>query len=396
MTAMGEFRVPPVIYSGRGSLQALATVAPTLGTKALVVTDQVMSNLGYPARVCEMLHHAGVAHAVYAGVNTEPTDVHVDEGLQLFRDAHCDFIVAIGGGSCIDAGKAVAVMAVHDGYIGDYMAERKWFDNQPAPLVAIPTTAGTGSEVTSVTVITNTRDDVKMMIRQPALIPSVAIVDAELTLSSPPKVTAATGIDALCHAVEAYLSRRRQPLTDALALSAIDKIMRSIERAYADGQDLEAREQMSMAAMQAGMAFTNASVCLVHGMSRPIGALFHVPHGISNAMLLPTVLRYSAPDCEDRLADIGRTLNPDLRSVSDEAAAADVLRRVDQLCANLAIPNMQQWGIHPVAFEDALDKMATDAIASGSPANNPKVPSHGEIVELYRAAYSAQFAAVRP
>jgi alcohol dehydrogenase class IV len=387
MSSVGEFRVPSVVYTGIGSVEKLAAVVPSLCSKVLIVTDKMMTDLGHVARIEEQLTKAGLAYAVYAGVNAEPTDVHVDEALRVFYNTDCDAVIGFGGGSCIDAAKAVSVMAVHAGYIGDYMGGNKLFDKAPVPLIAIPTTAGTGSEVTSVTVITNTKDDIKMMIRQKALIPLAAIVDPMLTVSSPPKVTAATGIDALCHAIEAYISKRRQPLTDTLAMSAIQKIVNNISRAYAGGEDLEAREAMAIAAMEAGMAFTNASVCLVHGMSRPIGAMFHVPHGVSNAMLLPTVLAYSKDACTDRLANIGRALNLGAEGDRDEDVATRTVHHVTELCASLDIPNMKQWGIDENEFTFALDKMAADAIASGSPANNPKVPSHDEIVALYKTAY---------
>ena len=391
MSLVGEFRIPKAVYMGIGSLEKLATVVPSIGSRVLLVTDKIMTDLGHVAKVEELLKNSDLEYALYAEVNAEPTDVHVEEALGMFRKAECDVVIGFGGGSCIDAAKAVAVMAAHAGYIGDYMGGKKLFDKTPIPLIAIPTTAGTGSEVTSVTVITNTKDDIKMMIRQPALTPYAAIVDPLLTVSSPPKVTAATGIDALCHAVEAYISQRRQPLTDTLAMSAIQKIIHNIERAYADGEDLEAREAMSIAAMEAGMAFTNASVCLVHGMSRPIGAMFHVPHGVSNAMLLPTVLEYSKDACTDRLASIGRALNLGAEGSSDEDVADSTVQNVTQLCASLDIPNMKQWGIDENEFTMVLNKMATDAIASGSPANNPKVPSHDEIVALYKSAYAVDF-----
>lgn len=391
VSSIGEFRVPSVVYSGIGSLEKLGSVVSNLGSRVLVVTDKIMMDLGHVERVSTLLKQSGLEYTVYAGVNAEPTDIHVEEALSEFIQHHCDLVVSIGGGSCIDAAKAVAVMAVHEGYIGQYMGSNRLFDKTPIPLIAIPTTAGTGSEVTSVTVITHTKADIKMMIRQPALIPYAAIVDPLLTISSPPQVTAATGIDALCHAIEAYISKRRHPLTDTLAMSAIQKIVNHIERAYVNGEDLVAREAMSIAAMEAGMAFTNASVCLVHGMSRPIGAVFHVPHGVSNAMLLPTVLDYSKDACTDRLANIGRALNLGDESSSDEDVANSTVQHVSQLCAKLDIPNMKQWGIDENEFIKTLDKMATDAIASGSPANNPKVPSHEEIVQLYKSAYAMDF-----
>ncbi|ACV57500.1 iron-containing alcohol dehydrogenase [Alicyclobacillus acidocaldarius] len=385
----GEFKVPEAVYAGRGALQMLPQASSSLGKRALIVTDEVMERLGYVAQMQRMLAEAGVQADVFAEVNTEPTDVHVETGVRAFLQHGCDHLIALGGGSAIDAAKGISVMAVHEGYIGDYMGGRRTFDKAPYPVIAIPTTAGTGSEVTSVTVITNTKDDVKMMIRQPALLPKVAIVDPQLTVSSPPHVTASSGVDALCHAIEAFISRRSHPLTDALATDAAKKIVTYLERAYNDGQDLEAREGMAIAALEAGMAFTNSSVCLVHGMSRPIGALFHVPHGFANAMLLPTVLEFRLDDYAPRLALLARALNPELSGASDGEAAAWVVRRVKTLAERLQIPNLKTWGIERDAFERALDKMANDALASGSPANHPVVPSHEEIVQLYRQAYDA-------
>ncbi|MCL6601228.1 MAG: iron-containing alcohol dehydrogenase, partial [Alicyclobacillus macrosporangiidus] len=278
-------------------------------------------------------------------------------------------------------------------YIGDYMGGRTPIPNAPIPVIAIPTTAGTGSEVTDVTVITNTAEDIKMMIKHPAFLPAVAVVDPLLTLSSPPSVTAATGVDALCHAIEAYISRRAQPMTDTLALTAIDAIVKHLRRAYQDGQDVEARERMAVAAMQAGAAFSNASVCLVHGMSRPIGAVFHVPHGISNAMLLPAVLEYTLDAAVARLAVIARVVNPALANVSDRDAAVALVADVKRLCRDLNIPNLRGWGIDKTAFDEAVAKMARDAIASGSPGNNPRVPSAEEIEALYQVAYDYDFSA---
>lgn len=269
--------------------------------------------------------------------------------------------------------------------------EEKEIAHQPVPLIAVPTTAGTGSEVTSVTVITNTTNDVKMMIKHPALIPAVAIVDPILTLTSPPHVTAATGIDALCHAIEAYLSRQAQPITDTLALSAIQLIGQNIRTVYENGDHIVARENMALAAMQAGMAFSNTSVCLVHGMSRPIGAIFHVPHGISNAMLLPAVLEFSKEACIERLASIGRVFCEDLKAVSDIEAADGVISMIKQLCLDLDIPNMKQQGIDRTEFEQVVDKMAADALESGSPGLNPRIPTHAEIVELYHRCYDYHF-----
>ncbi|WP_029421257.1 iron-containing alcohol dehydrogenase [Alicyclobacillus macrosporangiidus] len=393
MNSFATFRLPQVVHYGRDAFQKAGAEAAVRGKKALVVSDSVMEKLGNVARCQAILSDAGVTSVVYARVDTEPTDTYVAEALAVLREEGCDLLVAIGGGSCIDTAKAVAVVATNGGYVGDYMGGRTPIPNAPIPVIAIPTTAGTGSEVTDVTVITNTAEDIKMMIKHPAFLPAVAVVDPLLTLSSPPSVTAATGVDALCHAIEAYISRRAQPMTDTLALTAIDAIVKHLLRAYQDGQDVEARERMAVAAMQAGAAFSNASVCLVHGMSRPIGAVFHVPHGVSNAMLLPAVLEYTLDAAVERLAVIARVVNPALANVADRDAAVALVADVKRLCRDLNIPNLRGWGIDKTAFDEVVAKMARDAIASGSPGNNPRVPSAEEIEALYQVAYDYDFSA---
>ncbi|NNV07874.1 iron-containing alcohol dehydrogenase [Geobacillus sp. C56-T2] len=388
---MYELLVPNRVIYGRDTFREVGRQAKALGSKAFIVSDPVMENIGLVARCEQYLQEAGVPFAKYTRVDKEPTDVHVNEALDVCRSERCDVIIAVGGGSSIDAAKAVAVMMTNEGTISDYVGNARMFTKKPVPLIAIPTTAGTGSEVTKVTVIIDTKTDVKMMISQPALLPAVAIVDPLLTVSCPPSVTAATGVDALCHAIEAYISRRAHPVTDALALSAIEAIIGHLRRAYENGQDIEAREKMAIAAMKAGMAFSNASVTLVHGMSRPIGALFHVPHGVSNAMLLPGVLEFTKDSATERLAVIARLITPQLKDVSDAEAADALVEEVKQLCRDLHIPNMKAWGIDKAAFDKAVDKMAADALASGSPANNPRVPTHEEIVALYHYCYDYQY-----
>lgn len=296
-------------------------------------------------------------------------------------------MISLGGGSCIDSAKAISILATNGGCIEDYLGSGKIARSKPIPHIAIPTTAGTGSEATDVTIITNKNTDVKMMIKQPALMPAAAIVDPLLSISSPPHVTAATGVDALSHAIEAYLSRKAHPMTDTMALSAMKLIVPNLLAAYHDEENLCAREAMSLGSMKAGMAFSNASVCLVHGMSRPIGALFHVPHGYSNAMLLPAVLEFSKDYCVKRLAELGRIFDPELEGNRDEEAADKAVLAVKSLCFELKIPNLQGWGIDWSEFESSIGKMAFDALASGSPAQNPRVPTQTEIEELYAVCF---------
>lgn len=388
---VSEFRMPKSVLYGRNSLEKLGEQSKKLGKRAFIVTDTIMEKLGYVEKCIKQLNKKSITVSTYNKVDAEPTNIHVLEALSLCKEEKCDFIIGIGGGSCIDAAKAVAVLYTNGGEVEDYVQKDIEIENNPLPLIAIPTTSGTGSEVTSVAVITNKKTDVKMMMKHPSFIPKVAIIDPVLTSSLPPQITAATGIDALCHAIEAYISKVSQPLTDVLALSAIESIMKYLRIAYEDGRNMEAREAMMIASLQAGIAFSNASVTLVHGMSRPVGALFHVPHGISNAILLPTVLEFTKTSAMKRLAKIGRSLNKDLYSNSDEEVADYTLGEIKKLCFDLRIPNLKEYGIDEIEFENAISKMASDAIESGSPANNPRVPSYDEIKELYRECFNYKY-----
>lgn len=382
---------PGTIIYGRYSFEEVGEHAKKLGTKALIISDPIMEGLGFVDQCSSILRGQGLGAASYLGVKSEPVDTYVMEGLEILHVEECDVIISVGGGSCIDVAKAISVVATNGGYIGDYMKMQKVADIKPIPHIAIPTTAGTGSEATDATVITNTTNDVKMMIKQPAFLPNVAIVDPVLSLTSPPSITAATGIDALSHAIESYLSRLAHPYSDMLALSAIDLIVNNILQVYELGDNIDAREAMSIGSLQAGLSFSNSSVALVHGMSRPIGALFHVPHGISNAMLLPAVLEYSKDDCIERLADLGKFFNKEEKNLSREELADLVIDSIRELCKKMNIGNLQEWGIEKDAFYEAIPKMAIDAIASGSPANNPKVPTQEELIELYKRVYDYKF-----
>ncbi|WDV07585.1 iron-containing alcohol dehydrogenase [Lysinibacillus irui] len=382
---------PGTIVYGRDSFEEVGEYAKKLGSKALIVSDPIMDSLGFVNQCRTLLKTQGVEAVSYIGVVTEPNDTYVAEGLQLLQNENCDVILSVGGGSCIDTAKAIAVVATNGGYIGDYMKMAKVAEQAPIPHIAIPTTAGTGSEATDATVITNTKSDVKMMIKQPAFMPTVAIVDPILTLTSPPAITAATGIDALSHAIESYLSRLAHPYSNVLALSAMELIVNNLVKVYEHGDDVDAREAMSLGSMQAGLSFSNASVALVHGMSRPIGALFHVPHGISNAMLLPAVLDFSKESCIDRLADLGQFFNETKEPFSQEELAQLAITSIKEMCKHMKIGNLKQWGIEEQAYYDAIPKMAEDAIASGSPSNNPKVPTKEELMELYKIAYTYEF-----
>lgn len=382
---------PATIVYGKDAFEEVGVYAKKLGSKALIVSDPIMDRLGFVNQCKALLTANGLEAVSYLGVTTEPVDTYVAQGLSILQTEQCDLIISVGGGSCIDTAKAIAVVATNGGYIGDYMKLAKIAEQSPIPHIAVPTTAGTGSEATDATVITNTTNDVKMMIKQPAFMPPIAIVDPMLTVTSPPAITAATGIDALSHAIESYLSRLAHPYSNVLALSAMDLIIHNILKVYEQGDDIDAREAMSLGSMQAGLSFSNASVALVHGMSRPIGALFHVPHGISNAMLLPAVLEFTKDACVERLADIGKFFNAKGQYSTQEELATLAIDSIKELCKKMNIGNLQQWGIEEDAFYAAIPKMAIDAMASGSPANNPKVPTQDELMELYKVAYHYEF-----
>lgn len=390
MNSFSILRTPLTIIYGPDSFTRIGEEAALRGKKALIISDSIMEKLGNVSRCISYFEECGVSSSVYLGVETEPTDRYVEEALDLLREKNCDLIISLGGGSCIDTAKAVSVLVTNDGSIDEFVGGKRNAEQPPIPHIAIPTTAGTGSEATDVTVITQTSNQVKMMIKQPAFMPTAAIVDPGLSKTSPKHVTAATGIDALSHAVEAYISKKAHPMTDMLALSAMELIVNHIREAYTDGNNMDARGKMSLGSLQAGMAFSNASVCLVHGMSRPIGALFHVPHGYSNAMLLPAVLEFSKENCMERLADLGRIFVPE-QDMSDQEAADIAVESVKKLCNDLNIPNLAGWGIHRQEFNMAVGKMAKDAIDSGSPAYNPRVPTMQELEDLYLYCFDYQF-----
>lgn len=386
MTA--QFNVPSTILTGAGAVRELAPQLQRRGlTRVLLVTDVFMVSSGLAPRVVADLAAAGIAVEVFADVQPDPSEDNVLAGFARLQAAGAQAVVALGGGSPIDCAKVIAILPANPPPLARFMGRHNV--PQPGlPLFVIPTTAGTGSEVTKVAVITDTKRDVKMMMLDAHLLPTVALVDYDLTLSMPAPLTAAVGVDTLTHGIEAYVSRLATPLTDPLALSCIRLVGEHLETAWREPGHRVAREGMMLAATQGGMAFANSSVALVHGMSRPIGALFHVPHGISNAMLLPTVTRFSVPGAVARYATVARTLGWTRQADSDEAAAIALVGGLEALNRRLKIPRLRDFPrMDDARFHGLLEKMAADALASGSPQNNPVVPTAEQIVGLYRQAW---------
>ncbi len=387
MLPVKTFRTAKIIITGSGSSKQVGEECQKLNLKkALLVTDQNLVKLGIVDGVLESLQRSGVPYAIYDGANTEPIAEYVQEGLEAFRGNGCDCLIAVGGGSPMDTAKAISVMANNAGSIEDYMGLGK-IPEKGRPVIAVPTTAGTGSEVTPFTIITDTRRDVKMLIGSPHLIPELAIVDPQLTTSLPSDITAATGIDALTHAIEAYVSVKAQSISDLFCLAAIELIGGNLQKAWADGKNLEAREKTMMGALLAGIAFSNSSVALVHGMARPIGAYFHVRHGASNAALLGTVMEFSLEGNPTRYARIAEAMGADINGLSELEAAKRGAQAVNKLIKDIQIPSLRELGMEKEKLDQLAPKMSEDAIASGSPANNPRPASKEEIIELYKTAY---------
>jgi len=386
MNPVHSFRAPGEICFGVDSSTGVGrSVKRVGGSKALVVTDKNLHESGIISPVLNSLSETEIDYIIYDGVNTEPTLEHVNDGLKLLREERCDILISCGGGSPIDTAKAIGAMATHPGKIEDYKGLNQ-LKNPSLPHIAIPTTAGTGSEVTIFTIITDTNTDVKMLIGSPELMPTVALVDPLLTMKAPRGITAATGLDALTHAIEAYVSVKAHPTSDLFALSAIKLISKSLPQAWANPNNLEARSNTMLGALQAGLAFSNASVALVHGMSRPIGANFHVPHGLSNAALLSVVTDFSLMGAPDRYAQIAAALGANTTGLNATEAAQAGVEVIKSLVSQLEIPTLSGFGIKKEQLESLVEKMAQDAIASGSPGNNPRIATKEEIVKLYYAA----------
>ena len=381
-----QFIMPRHIFYGEGALEQAASAIAGCGSRALIVTDPVMVKLGNVSSVTEMLKKAGVGYVVFEGVTGEPTDQMVEAGKEAWDSGKCDFLVAVGGGSPIDTMKAIGVVAVNGGSINDWYG--KEITGDLPPMAAIPTTSGTGSEATQFTIITNTETDIKMLLKGKPLMPDIAVDDPRFTMTAPPAITAATGLDALCHAAEAYTSRKAQPMTDTLAISAVKRIFQYLPICYSKGEDAQARMQMSLAALEAGIAFNNASVTVIHGMSRPIGALFHVPHGVSNAMLLPACFAYVYREAADRFADLGRAIGAADSKDADMDAAEKFIHACEELCRFCHIPTPEEYGRGRIDFLERIPKMTQDALASGSPANTRKKLLAEDIETIYRSVLS--------
>lgn len=376
------FFIPEYIITGEDALKMSTEYMKSFGKKALIVTDNMMVQLGNVKRLSDALDEIGVSYIIYSGINCEPTHSMIDEGVEIFKKEECDFLIGIGGGSPLDSMKAIGAVVTNGGSICDYMGKK--IECKLPPTVAIPTTAGTGSEATKVSIITNTNTGVKMLLSDPKLMADLAVVDPIFSITVPPGVTAATGVDALTHAIEAYTSLKAFSMSDIYAKSAVKRIFENIYEVYTNGTNEKARREMAIAALEAGIAFSNASVTVVHGMSRPIGALFHVPHGLSNAMLLNVCLKYIKPGATARLCELAKTIGVFRQGMTPDEGAQAFVMATTALLRTLDIKTPEEFGIDKEEFFKQIPKMAEDALISGSPLNTRRTPNKDDLMMLYK------------
>ncbi len=384
--------VPRYMQIGKGSLSQLPEILNIIGSvkSPLIVTDKQMVKFGYVKKLQEILLKAGIKSSVFDDTIPDPTDSVVLNGIDILKKNKNDAVIGFGGGSPIDTAKAIAVLSQYSKNIQDYKPPST-FDKKGLPIIAIPTTAGTGSEVTHHAVIIDTKSNnfEKISCRGEGFVPIVSIVDYELTLSKPRRLTIDSAIDTLTHGIEAYVSKKATMFSDRMALDTIRLVKENIYAVDKDPKDLKAREGLMLAATLGGLAFSNASICLVHGMSRPLGSNFKVPHGLSNAMLLPTITEFSVDHAKSRYADCSRAGNFALPDDDDNTACEKLIKGLYKLNNDFDVPSMKTFGIDEKNFESQLENMATDAEISGAPGLNPRVPSIKEMINLYGEAWRA-------
>lgn len=377
------FFIPTVNLMGAGCLKDAADSIKAQGfTKGLIVTDKILNQIGVVKQVQDLLSERGVSAVVFDGTQPNPTISNVNAGLELLKQNDCDFVTSLGGGSPHDCAKGIALVASNGGAIADYEGVDK--SAKPMlPLIAINTTAGTASEMTRFCIITDEARHIKMAIVDKHTTPLISVNDPELMLAKPASLTAATGMDALTHAVEAYVSIAATPITDAVAIKAIELIQAHLRTAVAHGGDIEAREQMAYAQFMAGMAFNNASLGYVHAMAHQLGGFYDLPHGVCNAILLPHVQRYNAQVCPERLRDVAKAMGVNVEGMSAEQGADAAIEAIVQLAKDVGIPT----GIRELGAKlEDIPTLADNALKDACGFTNPKQATHEEISAIFEAA----------
>ncbi|EGQ9880290.1 L-threonine dehydrogenase [Vibrio vulnificus] len=377
------FFIPTVNLMGAGCLKDAADSIKAQGfTKGLIVTDKILNQIGVVKQVQDLLSERHIEAVVFDGTQPNPTISNVNAGLALLKQNECDFVISLGGGSPHDCAKGIALVAANGGEIADYEGVDK--SAKPMlPLIAINTTAGTASEMTRFCIITDEERHIKMAIVDKHTTPLISVNDPELMLAKPASLTAATGMDALTHAVEAYVSIAATPITDAVAIKAIELIQAHLRTAVAHGEDIEAREQMAYAQFMAGMAFNNASLGYVHAMAHQLGGFYDLPHGVCNAILLPHVQRYNAQVCPERLRDVAKAMGVNVEGMSAEQGAEAAIDAIVALAKDVGIPaGIRELG----AKSEDIPTLADNALKDACGFTNPKQATHEEISAIFEAA----------
>ncbi|MDE9542561.1 L-threonine dehydrogenase [Xenorhabdus bovienii] len=381
--AVSTFFIPPVNKIGMGCMTEAVELMRNYGYRqALIVTDRVLNEIGVVGEVQSLLAEAGINSAIYAGTNPNPTTINVEEGLTILRQHDCDCVISLGGGSPHDCAKGIALVAANGGDIRDYEGVDRSAKPQ-LPLIAINTTAGTASEMTRFCIITDVDRHIKMAIVDKNVTPILSVNDSALMAGMPKGLTAATGMDALTHAIEAYVSTAANPITDACALKAVTMISDYLRRAVANGNDMEARENMAYAQFLAGMAFNNASLGYVHAMAHQLGGFYDLPHGVCNAVLLPHVQKFNAKVSASRLKEIAAAMGADIANLNDRQGAEVCLQEISKLAKDVNIPA----GLSELSVKvEDLPTLATNALKDACGFTNPIQASHEEIVAIFKAA----------
>ena len=375
-----QFIMPGRVFYGENALANASDVIASLGKKALVVTDPMMMKLGTAKMVTDVLDEKGIHYAIYSNITGEPTDKMIEAGLDVYNDQDCDFLIAVGGGSPIDSMKAIAAVSTSGGSIDDYLG--KVITVPTPPMVAIPTTSGTGSEATQFTIITNTEKDIKMLLKGAVLMPDIAIDDPAFTLTAPKSVTAATGLDALTHAMEGYITKAHWEMTDMFHLKAMKIIYENLEKAVNKNQ--KAIEQMALAQYVAGMGFSNVGLGIVHSMAHQLGALYDTPHGVANALLLPYVMEWNGKVCPDRFRDMGEAFGLDMQGLNDEQVVKKVVEAIRNLAIRLNIPqHISEVG----GKEKDIPLLAQKALEDPCTGGNPRNVSLEDLKDLFSIAF---------
>jgi len=386
--AIGEqvygFYIPTVTLMGIGAHRELGSRIKTLGAKKpLIVTDKGITRTGLTQQIADLVRKdAGLEPVIFDETVPNPTDKNVHEGVEVYKKNGCDMIITLGGGSPHDCGKGIGLVVSNGGSIKDYEGVDKSAKPMP-PFIAINTTAGTGSELTRFCIITDTSRKVKMAIVDWRVTPTIAINDPLLMAGMPPALTASTGMDALTHAVEAYVSTIATPVTDACALKAIELVAQNLRAAVANGGDMTARDNMAYAEYLAGMAFNNASLGHVHAMAHQLGGFYNLPHGVCNAILLPHVERFNMIAKMDRFADIAKAMGERIEGLSVRSAAEKAIEAIKTLSKDIGIPS----GLSELGVKEAdLRIMAENAQKDACGLTNPRCPSLEDVINIYKAA----------